>query len=375
MNVNEILSRLEYAADNPKALLKEHVDAGAQVIGCFPVFCPEEIVIAAGMVPMGIWGGNIELARAKEYFPAFACSMVQAILEYGIKGSYAGLSAVLIPAMSDTLITLTQNWRAAVKDIPMIGFVYPQNRKIEAAVEYLISEYELVRSKLEEISGKKVAEADLKQAIAICNEHRKVMMDFVEMVPQHLNTFTPKVRSAVLKSGYFMRKEEHTVLVRQLVEHYTAQPAEDFKGKRVLATGIILDDKRVLEIFEKNNIAIAYDNLAHGTVQFATLVPETGKSQIERLARWWPEVQACSVAYDPDKKRGRLIASDVKRLGLDGVVFALLSFSDYEEYDYPIFKKDMDEAGIPHLLFSVEQGAASIEQLRTRIQTFAEILA
>ena len=56
-------------------------------------------------------------------------------------------------------------------------------------------------------------------------------------------------------------------------------------------------------------------------------------------------------------------------------MFALLSFSDYEEYDYPIFKKDMDEAGIPHLLFSVEQGAASIEQLRTRIQTFAEILA
>lgn len=374
MKINEIISRLEYAANHPKEMLKEHVDAGYKAIGCFPVFCPEELVHAAGMVPMGIWGGNIEIVKAKEYFPAFACSLVQAILEYGIKGSYSGLSGVIIPAMSDTLITLTQNWKSAIKDIPMIGFVHPQNRKIEAAVDYLVTEYELVKSKLEEISGKKITEEALKNSIDIFNEHRRVMMEFVEMVPDYLNTFTPTLRSAIIKSGHFMRKEEHTQLVKELIEHYKAEPKEKFNGKKVLVTGIILDDKNILEILENNDLAIAYDNVAHETVQFATPIPERGKTQIERLARQWSDIEACSLAYDPEKKRGKLIAEDVKRLGLDGVLYAMLAFSDYEEYDYPIFKKDMEAAGIPHLLFEVEQGSPSIEQLRTRVQTFAEIL-
>ncbi|MDO4773119.1 MAG: 2-hydroxyacyl-CoA dehydratase family protein [Bacillota bacterium] len=374
MNIKDIISRLEYAANHPKEMMKEHLDAGQKVIGCFPVFCPEELVHAAGMVPMGIWGGNIEIVKAKEYFPAFACSMVMAQLEYGIKGSYKGLSAVIIPAMSDTLITLTQNWKSAIKDIPMIGFVHPQNRKIEAAVDYLITEYELVKSSLEKISGVEVTEEALKNSIDVFNEHRKVMMEFVEMVPDYLNTFTPTLRSAIIKSGHFMRKEEHTQLVRELVAHYKAQPKENFTGKKVLVTGIILDDKNILQILEENDLAIAYDNVAHETVQFATPIPDQGKTQIERLARQWSNIEGCSLAYDPEKKRGKLIEADVKRLGLDAVLYAMLAFSDYEEYDYPIFKKDMEKAGIPHLLFEVEQGSPSIEQLRTRVQTFAEIL-
>ncbi|MFR4807757.1 MAG: 2-hydroxyacyl-CoA dehydratase [Peptostreptococcus anaerobius] len=45
-----------------------------------------------------------------------------------------------------------------------------------------------------------------------------------------------------------------------------------------------------------------------------------------------------------------------------------MKFCDPEEYDYPIFKKDMEEDGLPHLLIEIEQGTTSIEQLRTRIK-------
>ncbi len=374
MKANEIISRLEYVADHPDEMLKEHLEAGYKVVGCFPVFCPEEIVTAAGMVPMGIWGGNVEFVKSKEYFPAFCCSMVQAILEFGIQGTYDELSAVLIPAMSDTLITLTQNWKSAVKTMPMFGFVHPQNRKIQAAVDYLVSEYEIIKKGLEEICGHEITEEDLKKSIDVHNEHRKVMMEFVEMVPDYLNTFTPRVRSSIIKSGHFMRKEEHTKLVKELIEHYKSLPKEEFDGIKVLVSGLILDDKKILEILENNDMAIAYDNLAHETVQFATPIPEEGATQLERLAKQWSNIEGCSLAYDPAKLRGKMVAADVERLDLDAALFAMLTFSDYEEYDYPIFKKDMEAAGIPHLLFEVEQGAPSLEQLRTRIQTFAEIL-
>src|SRR3712207_7513847 len=40
----------------------------------------------------------------------------------------------------------------------------------------------------------------------------------------------------------------------------------------------------------------------------------------------------------------------------DGAIYALMKFCDPEEYDYPVFKKDLEEAGLPHLLIEIEQG-------------------
>ncbi len=100
------------------------------------------------MLPVGIWGGQTELDLAKQYFPAFACSIMQSCLEYGLKGAYDELSGVIIPGMCDTLICLGQNWKSAVPHIKYISLVHPQNRKLEAGVKYLISEYKGVKENL-----------------------------------------------------------------------------------------------------------------------------------------------------------------------------------------------------------------------------------
>lgn len=373
MTFNDIISRLEYVSNNPKEMMKDYLDQGNKVIGCLPVYTPEEIVHAAGMIPMGIWGGNVELDGAKQYFPAFACSIMQSILEYGLKGSYDGLSAVIIPCMCDTLICMTQNWKSGVK-VPMIPFVHPQNRKIQAGVDFLVDEYSVVKKKLEDICGHEITEEALVKSIDVYNEHRTTMKEFVELAPDYLNTITPYLRNIIIKSGHFMKKEEHTALVKELIALLKEMPKEKFDGKKVLVTGIILDDKDLLDVFEEHKIAIAYDNTAQESRQFMTLVPE-GNSALERLAKQWSNIEGCTLAYDPQKKRGQMIIDDVKRLGLDGVVYALMKFCDPEEYDYPIVKSELDGAEIPHLYIEIEQQSKTIEQIRTRIQTFADILA
>ncbi|WP_101773693.1 2-hydroxyacyl-CoA dehydratase subunit D [Peptostreptococcus faecalis] len=374
MALNELISKFEYAANNPKQLMKDYLASGNKVVGCAPVYTPEEIVHASGMIPMGIWGGQVELESANQYFPAFACSIMQSIMEYGLRGSYNGLSAIIIPCMCDTLICMTQNWKSGVTSIPMIPFVYPQNRKIQAGVDYLITEFEGVKKKLEDICGHEITEESMAKSIDIYNEHRAVMREFVELVPDYLNTITPYIRNCVIKSGHFMKKEDHTELVKELNKTLKAMPKENFTGKKVLVTGIILDSKEILDVFESNNIAVAYDNTAQESRQFMTPVPD-GDNALERLARQWSNIEGCTLAYDPYKKRGKMIVENVKRLDLDGVVYAMMKFCDPEEYDYPIVKMDLDGAEIPHLYIETEQQSTSIEQIRTRIQTFADILA
>ena len=52
----------------------------------------------------------------------------------------------------------------------------------------------------------------------------------------------------------------------------------------------------------------------------------------------------------------------------------MMKFCDPEEFDYPIFKKELEAANIPILYLEVEQKMDSMEQIRTRVQSFIEML-
>ena len=126
--LRENLARLQAACDNPRAQLDHYLKQGKKAVGCFAPYTPEELVHASGMIPMGLWGGQTEFQKVTSYLPAFACPIMQANLEFALNGVYEGLSAVIIPAICDTLRCMTQNWRFGVTSIPMVPIVYPQNR-------------------------------------------------------------------------------------------------------------------------------------------------------------------------------------------------------------------------------------------------------
>lgn len=369
-----ILSHMTYVINNPKAVVKAHREKGIKVIGCFPVYCPEEIIHAAGMFPIGIWGGGTEIELCKQYLPAFVCSIMQSCLEYGLRGDYNDLSAVIIPGMCDTLICVGQNWKVAVPQVEYISLVHPQNRKIEAGITYLKSEYSNIKRRLEEINGCEITEEKLNESIEIYNEHRQTMRSFVEIAASYPNVFTPIIRNKVIKSGFFMEKSEHTKLVKVLISEAQKMPAEKWLGKTVLLSGILADSEELLSILAENNIAVTADDLAQETRQFRYDVPE-GTDAIDRLARFWSVFEGCSLVYDPQKKRGTIIAQEIKKKNIDGVIFCMMKFCDPEEYDYPLMKKEVEAAGVPTLYLEIDQQVKNNEQARTRVQTFAEMLS
>ncbi|QZY57526.1 2-hydroxyacyl-CoA dehydratase subunit D [Crassaminicella profunda] len=370
-----IFEQMNEVISNPGWVVKKYKEeTGKKAIGCFPVYCPEEIIHAAGMLPVGIWGGQTDLELAKQYFPAFACSIMQSCLEYGLKGTYDDLAAVIIPGMCDTLICMGQNWKVGVPQVEYIALVHPQNRKIQAGITYLKSEYANVKKKLEEIGGIEISNEAINNSIAIYNEHRKTMREFVEVAANYPNVITPLKRNIVIKSGYFMEKGKHTALVKELMDEIVKKPVGKWNGKKVLLSGILADSKELLSILEENNMAVIADDLAQETRQFRCDVPE-GEDALDRLARHWSIFEGCSLVYDPEKKRGSIIVDEIKNKGIDGVVFCMMKFCDPEEYDYPLVKKEIEDAGIPTLYLEIDQQMENNEQARTRIQTFAEILS
>lgn len=92
------INRLVLAADDPKKTIEETCrGSGKRAVGWVAPYAPQELIEAAGCIPVGLWGGQAELKRARTYLPPFACSIMQSIMEYETDGTYDILSAVLIP--------------------------------------------------------------------------------------------------------------------------------------------------------------------------------------------------------------------------------------------------------------------------------------
>ena len=64
----------------------------------------------------------------------------------------------------------------------------------------------------------------------------------------------------------------------------------------------------------------------------------------------------------------------MKRYDVEGAIIFVLKFCDPHDFDYPDLAKHLTESDIPHLRVETEMQPASIEQVRTRLQAFVEML-
>lgn len=370
MSAKELLNQFEEIASQPQKQKEKYLQAGKKVVLTAPVYTPEEIIHSFGMVPMGAWGTDMELRESKRYFPAFICSVMQSIVELGVRGDYEGVSAIVIPSLCDSLKVLGQNWKYAVPSIPFIPMTYPQNRKPEYGKAFTRSGYERVIAELETISGEKFDDAKLSDSIRVYNEHNRLMREVSDIFAAHPEV-TARQRSAVFKSAFFMRKEEHSQMVQELAEALKAQaPGE--KKIPIVTTGILADSPSLLEIMDRNGLQIAADDVAAESRQYRTDAREDGDA-LDNLAAKFTDMDNCSVLYDVEKKRAQMLVDLAKKYDAKGIVVVLTKFCDPEEFDYPMIKRAADAAAIPVILIEVDRQMDNYEQAATMIETFREM--
>ena len=344
---------------------------GKRAVGCMLEFCPEEIVYAANMLPVGLWGADIELREVKRYFPAFFCAPIQQSMELALQGAFDGvLSAVIVPILCDALKSAGQNWRIAVPEIPMIPVVYPQNRQIKAGQRFMESELREVKARLEQICGRPISEDALNQSINVYNEYRLSMQEFSSVASRHTDVITASARHNVFMNGFLRDKADYTMLVRELTSELKKLP--EVKPRRAVAlTGIALDTERVLRCMEENGFAVTADMLAQESLQVETLVTENG-SALERIAAWWSNVRCSSLTLDEKKLRADKLVELVSSGLADGIIVAMPAFCDPEEYDYPILCEALQQKGVAQIGLELS-GPSGCEQACSRIQAFAEM--
>lgn len=371
--VEAILSQLKDIAANPKKAMDDYkAETGKGAVGIMPIYAPEEMVHATGYLPMGIWGAQGKtISKARTYLPPFACSIMQQVMELQCEGAYDDLAAVLFSVPCDTLKCLSQKWKGTS---PVIVFTHPQNRGLEAANKFLVKEYELVKAQLEHYLGVTITNAALERSIAIYNENRQVMREFVKVAADYPQVIDAVSRHAVFKARQFMLKEKHTELVKELIAEVKAMPVQPWTGKKVIVAGILLEPNELLDIFNEFGLVIVDDDLAQESRQIRVDVLDGEEGPLYRMAKAWQQMYGCSVATDTKKGRGKMLMNKMTQTGADAVIIAQMKFCDPEEWDYPVMYREFEERGVKNLMIEVDQEVTSFEQVKTRLQSFVEMM-
>jgi bcr-type benzoyl-CoA reductase subunit C len=366
-------------AASPKAQLKKYKDAGYKCIGVMPYYAPEELVEAAGMVPLGMWGSNKKtISKAKEYCATFYCTIAQIDLEMLLDGTCDQLDGVITPAICDTLRPMTQNIRVAMEGkLPTIFLAHPQFRRPAFGMEFCRAQYTHVKTELEKIRGKEITDEEIRGAIKVYNKSRAARREFVKLASEHCDVIDPIQRSAVLKSAFFMRKEEHTEKLEALNAELKKLPAAKWDGVKIVTSGIVVDSPALLKVLKDNKVAIAADDVAHESRGIRVDADETG-DPMTALCKQFADQDYDVLLYDEESsqnRRGEFVAKLVKDSGAQGLVLFMQQFCDPEEMEYPYLKKALDAHKIPFIKLGVDQQMRDFGQAATAIQAFVDVLA
>ena len=379
MAISALIEEFKQVSASPKTMLAKYKAQGKKAIGVLPYYVPEELVYAAGMVPMGVWGCNgKQEVRSKEYCASFYCTVAQLSLEMLLDGTLDGLDGIITPVLCDTLRPMSQNFKVAMKDkMPVIFLAHPQVRQNAAGKQFTYDAYSEVKGHLEEICGHEITNDAILDAIKVYNKSRAARREFCKLANAHPDLIPASTRAAILRAAYFMLKDEYTAKLEELNKELAAAPAGKFDGHKVVVSGIIYNMPGILKAMDDNKLAIAADDCAYESRSFAVDAPEDLDNGLQALAVQFGKQKNDVLLYDPDfakNARAEHVCDLVKESGAEGLIVFMMQFCDPEEMEYPDLKKALDAHHIPHVKIGVDQMTRDFGQAQTALEAFAESL-
>lgn len=344
-----------------------------RVFGYFCTYFPEELLHAAGILPMRILGDKENVSLADSHVQAFICSLVRTSLDAALKEKFTFLDGVVFPHSCDSIQNLADIWRYNFPSQFSDVVVLPVWVDVPEAEDYLTEEISRFRRKLETHLGKKIPDSALVKSIETYNENRTALADLYALRRDNPGAITGKELLDVVRASMSMLKEDHTALLTKLMDDLKSAPASNGAGVRIVLYGNACDHPGIMHLFEEMEAYVVDDDLCTGSRYFLH-IEQPGGDPIRRIAQRYIRRVPCPCKHSTSFDRREYLVDMVRQSEADGVVMLLLKFCDPHAFDYPDLAKQLSESNIPHLLIETEMQPSSIEQVRTRLQAFVEML-
>jgi benzoyl-CoA reductase subunit C len=380
MSTREIVARCERLFEDLRfGAVKDWkaVAPGRKAIGYMPIYVPREIIHAAGMLPVGIFGGGdqLEVIQGDAYYQSYICRIPRSTLELGLTGRLDVLDGMLFPSICDVIRNLSGMWQVMFKDKYVKYFDLPQNYDDGIGGEFYVHEMQRLREDLGKLAGKAITDERLRASVAVYNENRAAIRALYAYRAEKPWQAPTSELYLVLRAGCVLPPEEHTALVREYLAAARAEERPRRDNARVVLTGSFCEQPplSLIKSIEMSGCYVVDDDFLLIQSWLLDDVPLEGDPLEELSKAFLHRSTSTSSKYDEKKEdKGKFLLKQIKERGAEGVIFAAASFCDPALLERPMLQGILAQHKIPYTAFKYAENTGQMAPIREQAGTFAD---
>jgi len=375
-----IIERFRSITENPHEYAKSLQGQGHRVAGYMCTHVPEEILYAAGIVPVRILTSHVSQAMTRSYMHETYCSFSHDCAYQGLTHNYDFLDLIVT---SSSCIHMGEAFNVWVRFAGFEGrsflLPYPHIIETKPAASFMVSSFGEFKQFLEKIVQKPITDEDIEKAIRIYNRTRRLLKQLWEFLRRENPPITgPDVASVTLASQ-LMDKQECNQLLEQLIRSVETEPGKGATGARLMVSGGACDDLGIFDLIETldYSASLVFIDSCTATRYFWFEVPEARPDKLQAIAEGYISRIPCpakdNVPGTGEKKRFRFIQQFIEEFKPDGVVFLYQRFCSPQPMDVVALRPILDKLGIPSTDLELDT-TLPVTQFRTQLEAFLEII-
>ncbi|RZB33436.1 MAG: hypothetical protein SRB2_03989 [Desulfobacteraceae bacterium Eth-SRB2] len=360
-----------------------------KIIGTYCIMVPEELIYAAGAIPVRLCGGSYEASCiGDELVPRDTCPVVKASIgftSFNLISLYQMCDAVIVPTtcdskrkMGEELSKFTEVWMLEV----------PHIKDSEGSRRQWLQQLYVLKKNLEKFTGRrftgrKIRRKALDTSIKMIGSAQYQARRLYEIRKSSAPVILGREAMIAINAYSYATAFEWTKAMTGLNDELEARC---HKGQficsehtpRILLASCspIFPNWKIPSLIEEMGAVIVADESCMGNRYLYDPVGLTEKSMTDMMvsiaARYL--MPCVCPSFAPNEDRLFRLLQMAEEFSIDGIIYYVLKGCVIYDFELIRVEKIMKDKNIPVLRIETDYSSEDIEQLRTRIEAFVEML-
>ena len=367
--------------------IKELVDGqaeGKKVIGSFCVFVPEEIVRAADATLVGLCtGADFATDLVDQILPRNTCALIKSAFGFKLGKVCPYMESADMIVGENTCDGKKKSYETLGGLVPNLYVMDLPQVKSKEGRALLAAEYQRFKQAVEELTGIKITAERLAMGIKIVNDKREALHRLYKLRAVDPAPISGLDALLINQVSFYDDPVRFTASVHkicdELEERIKAGQGVAPKGTpRLLFSGcpMAVPNWKVPWIVESSGAVVVGEESCVGERGTRNLVQPQGDdldSMMEAIVeRYW---QIDCAVFTPNPEREEHVKQMAADYGAKGVIHYGLQFCQPYQMEALPLEKKLEATGLPVLRVETDYSMEDVEQLKTRVEAFLEMLA
>ncbi len=361
--------------------LLEGKKRGKKVVGTYCTFVPEELVLAADAVMVGLCAGaEFATEAVEQYLPRNLCALIKSTFGFKLGGVCPYLESSDLVVGENTCDGKKKAWEVFKGIVPNLYVMdLPQMKNANARL-LLRAEYLKFKDALERLTGNVITPEALAKAIDVVNAKRQAIYRLSALRAADPAPISGLDSLLINQIFFYEDPVRFTAQINELCEELEAR-VQSRTGvvapgtARILVSGcpMALPNWKIPALVETSNAIIVAEESCVGERGTRNLVSRAGttvEDLVDNLVERYLQID-CAI-YTPNQDRLGHIQEMAEKYHVDGVILYALQFCTPYTMEAMGIETILEKAGIPAIRLETDYSQEDVGQLKTRIQAFVE---